>query len=290
MHEYDITLKSVLQRCLAGGSLADWAGVKIARWHNAELAEVRTRRADLLGEDGSGQLVHIELQSHNDALMALRMAEYALSIYRKFGKWASQIVLYVGNERLRMRRVLGAPGWSYQYRLVDIREIDSAMLLKSRNLDDNVLAILAGGTDRREITRRILHQIARTRGLPRERAMAELLKLSGLRGSVGVIIREETERMPILDDIMDHPVIGPVRRKAMKIGMEKGLERGRQQGRQEGRTEGEREILIYQARKRFGKVPTWAREYIVTAKGPELKRIAANLLSAASIKELLLHS
>ena len=287
MHEYDVTLKSVLHRCFAGGVLALWAGISITRWHNAELPEVRTRRADLLGEDSARRLIHIELQSRNDDDMALRMAEYALAIYRKFRKWPIQIVLYVGNERLRMRRTLGGPGWTYRFRIADIREVDSAVLLRSNNLDDNILAILAGGNDRRKITRMILRRIDRSRGAVRERALAELLKLAGLRGSAGIIIKEETERMPILDDIMDHPVIGPERRKAMKLGMEKGLEKGLQRGRQEGRTEGERQTLIRLATKRFGKLPVWARERLDSAGKKKLDRLSIRLLTASSLEELL---
>ena len=97
--------------------------------------------------------------------------------------------------------------------------------------------------------------------------------------------------MPILDDIMDHPVIGPERRKAMKLGMEKGLEKGMekglQRGRQEGLTEGERQTLIRLATKRFGKLPAWARERLDSAGKKKLDRLSIRLLTASSLEELL---
>ena len=57
------------------------------RWHNAELPKVEQIRVDLLGETADGELIHIELQSTNDPLTALRMMEYSLRVYRLFGRF-----------------------------------------------------------------------------------------------------------------------------------------------------------------------------------------------------------
>ncbi len=38
---------------------------------------------------------HFELQSTNNPHMPLRMAEYALGVYRQFGSFPRQLVLYV---------------------------------------------------------------------------------------------------------------------------------------------------------------------------------------------------
>jgi predicted transposase YdaD len=46
--------------------------------------------------------------------------------------------------------------------------------------------------------------------------------------------------MPILDDIMDHDLLGPL------------IRRGQQEGRQEGRHEGELTVILRLLRKRFG--------------------------------------
>jgi hypothetical protein len=91
MREYDIALKSILMR-LPGTVIQELTGFAITRWHNDELPQVRNPRVDLLGETTDGRLVHIELQSTNDPDMALRMAEYAWAIYRKFGQFPEQIV------------------------------------------------------------------------------------------------------------------------------------------------------------------------------------------------------
>ena len=92
MHEYDITLKGVLRR-LTGSVLREITGFKVSGWHNAELPEVRSLRADMLGEASDGSLIHIELQSTNRSAMALRMLEYATAIHRQFGRFPHQGVL-----------------------------------------------------------------------------------------------------------------------------------------------------------------------------------------------------
>jgi predicted transposase YdaD len=141
MHEYDTVLKSLLQNS-PNSILQTLAGVKVDGWLNVELPEVMQTRVDLLGESSSLGLVHLELQSTNDRHMALRMAEYALRVYRKFEILPKQIVLYVGQERARMPTELRSPQHSFRYDLIDLRNTDAQPLLSSAHLADNVLAIL----------------------------------------------------------------------------------------------------------------------------------------------------
>ena len=98
-------------------------------------------RLDLLGETAAGGLIHVELQSSNDAAMALRMAQYCLSLFRLFGRFPQQIVLYVGESKMRMESELLGPGMLFAYRLIDIRTLDGDRLLESEELSDNVIAI-----------------------------------------------------------------------------------------------------------------------------------------------------
>jgi hypothetical protein len=79
LHEYDTVLKTLLQHS-PNSIIRQITGTSIERWHNVEIPRVEQMRVDLLGEGANGELVHIELQSTNDPLMALRMAEYSLRI------------------------------------------------------------------------------------------------------------------------------------------------------------------------------------------------------------------
>jgi len=277
MHEYDIALKTVLTR-VAGNVLQELTGFAVARWINTELPEVRNLRADLLGETADGRLVHIELQSTNDTDMALRMAEYAWAIYRRFRRFPEQIVLYVGEAPLRMRHALGGGSVSIRYRLMDIREFDAEPLLASGRLEDNVIAVLMRLGDERQAVRRILRSIAESEPASREAALSELLILAGLR-SLSEVVKQEAEQVPILNDIMDHPIFGPRIRE--------GMAWGRREGREEGRAEGRREVVLRLAEKRFGAIPGWAMQRIEAMSAADLDQLALRLLDAGSIEELL---
>ena len=277
MHEYDTALKRALQR--PGGTvLAQLTGLVVNQWHNVELPLVNSRRVDLLGEDAYWRLVHIELQSRNDPAMALRMAEYSYAIYRCFGRFPESVVLYVGQAALRMAGRLEGPNSWFECRMVDIRELDGERLIESGELGDNIVAILARLADRRGAVRRILGRIAGLAVDERETALTELMILAGLR-RLGPIVREEVKKMPILDDIMDHEVLGPIKRL--------GLEMGRQEGRQEGFFQGERTILTRLIEKRFGPVPVWAHARLSAMTLAETEDAALRLLDAASLTDLL---
>ena len=73
--------------------------------------------------------------------------------------------------------------------------------------------------------------------------------------------------MPILDDIMDHDILGPAIRQ--------------------GRREGEQTVVIRQIEKRFGPVPAWARQRLEAMSAPEVEETALRLLDALSLEELL---
>src|ERR1700737_2508520 len=122
MQDYDATLKLLL-RGSAQAPLRELIGASIETWLDVELPKVQNPRVDLLGDADSGALVHIELQSTNDPSMPLRMAEYALAIFRQLGRLPKQIALYVGMPAVRMETRLAGPGFAFEYELVDIRSL-----------------------------------------------------------------------------------------------------------------------------------------------------------------------
>ncbi len=272
MHEYDIALKNVIRR-LSGRVLESLTGFAIERWHNVELPEVRSLRADIIGETSDGRIVHLELQSSNDADMALRMAEYALAIYRALRQFPEQIVLYVGREPLRMPGNLTGSALSFRCRMVDMREWDGDALLDSANVEDNVIAVLTRLSNARAAVRRILHRISESPSAERVTALRELTILAGLR-NLGDVIIKETTTMPILDDIMDHDFLGPAFR------------RERREGRLEGRLEGEQAVIVRQVEKRFGPLPATARQRIEHMAVDELEETALRLLDARGLEDL----
>ena len=79
-------------------------------------------------------LIHLELQSSNEATMPLRMAEYCLGIFRLFRKFPRQILVYVGEAPLRMESELRGPDVWFRYDATDIRTLDGDPLLESPQL------------------------------------------------------------------------------------------------------------------------------------------------------------
>jgi hypothetical protein len=155
---------------------------------------------------------------------------------------------------------------SFRCRIVDIRELDGDALLLSPNPEDSLIAVLMRLRDERAAVRKILRRIGENEPARREVAVRELIILAGLR-SLGAIIEEETQKMPILDDIMDHDLLGPKLRRE--------------------RLEGEQTIVMRQIEKRFGAIPAWARQRLEAMSAGELEETALRLLDVQSLESLL---
>jgi hypothetical protein len=264
MHEYDTVLNSLLQDP-RNGILELITGVKIGRWLNVEMPEVTQPRVDLLGETvGDRSLVGVELQSYNDALLPLRMAEYSLHVYRLHRRFPKQYVLYVGNAAMNMASELVGPNFYCRYEIIDIRDVSEDWLLRSPFDADNILAILANHRDHRETIRRILERIATLEGAARKSALKKVRILAGLR-KFGDTMLTEVKRMPIVvDSTMDPP--GRVSRILAE--------------------EGERIVIRRLIAKRFGEVPAWVEERLTGLSGPELEEVSLRLLDITNIDGL----
>jgi len=281
MNQYDVALKSVLGR-LTGTFLRQLTGCAVTRWHNVELTAIQNRRVDMLGETADEVLIHIELQSTNDAGMGLRMLEYAAAIRRQFARFPRQIVLYVGDAPLRMSCEMTGPQLSFGCGVVDIRVLDSEALIASEHVEDNIIAILTRLGNEPEAVRRILGGIARCETSRRAEALDELMVLAGLR-SLAPVIEEEIAQMPLMNDIMDHPFYGPRIRK----GREEGLEEGLQKGLQKGRLDATRQLVLSLTADRFGPLPADIRQRIESMPAPALEQTALRLRRVASLDDLL---
>src|SRR5258708_25000299 len=108
-----------------------------------------------------------------------------------------------------MKNFVEGPNLSYRFDMVDIRDLDGERLLKSGNLGDNVIAILTRLGSHPDTVRRILKRIAAGRPGERERALSELVIVSGLRRLTGEGKRE-AKKMPIFDDIKGNQGLRPL--------------------------------------------------------------------------------
>jgi predicted transposase YdaD len=140
-------------------------------------------------------------------------------------------------------------------------------------MGNNVLAVLTRFGEQPKVVRGILERIAGGSPEGRDQALAELFIVAELRKLSGNVKRE-VEKMPILLDIMDNEVLGPVLRKGLR------------QGRLEGRVEGQVEILLSLIQKRFGRIPPAVAQRIAALKPAKLKRVGLRLLDAQRIEDL----
>jgi hypothetical protein len=273
MQEYDVALKLLLQGP-ARLTMRELTSTVVEKWLDVELPKVQNLRLDLLGEAADGSLVHIELQSGNDVTRPLRMAEYCLGVFRLLRKFPRQILLYVGEAPLRMDSELRGPDVSFRYRAVDIREVDGDLLLESKEVGDNVIAILARLRDHKDAIRRIVVKIEASVEIDRETALQALLILAGLRG-LEELVEEEARKVPIFYDILDNKVLGREFKKGLK------------EGELKGELKGELRVLRRQIEKRFGAIPERVEEHLATRSTTELEELSVRVLDAQSIEDLL---
>ena len=81
--------------------------------------------------------------------------------------------------------------------------------------------------------------------------------------------------MPILNDILEHKVLG----REFKRGREEGVQQGVQQ---EAAT-----MLRRLIERRFGAIPIWAAEKLAHRSTAELEELSMRVLDAQSLEELL---
>lgn len=130
-------------------------------------------------------------------------------------------MLYVGYEPLRMPSQLIGDDVSFAYRLLDIRELDSEPLIESDRVADNVLAILGRLRSEKVDVHRTLARIAHSPPSTRNLALNEWTILAGLR-RLRSIIETEIHSMPVVLDIMDHDLFGPILKKGILRAGKKG--------------------------------------------------------------------
>ena len=91
--------------------------------------------------------------------------------------------------------------------------------------------------------------------------------------------------MPILDDIMDHDLLGPKIREGITIGRQEGRQEGLQEGLQQGLQQG-RGVVRRLLEKRFGPLPEWAGERVERLSAAEFEEVALRVLDAGSLEEV----
>ncbi len=255
--KYDLVVKDLFQR--DHPSLLDQltGGVAIVEVLNVELARVEERRADLVFLLADDTLLHVEIQGANDKEIAYREGIYCLLIGQKYRRRVRQVVLYIGQPKMHMEDHLDLGETQVRIRMMDIRELDAKQLMVSGRPGDLALAMLARGGA--EMLREIVKQAGDLKGTDREKVLAQLGLLSGLRCLTGRL-KMEVKSMGINNDFLKNEFV------------------------QDAIRDSEAKILKGQLATRFGSLPKWADERLDQARSVQLQRWLKNVVTANSIE------
>lgn len=246
-------------------------GVSVKAFLNPDLPKLQERRADMVMRLADGSILHVEFQSSNHPRMAYRMAMYHLLLFERYKRLMRHVVLYVGAWRMSMPPRFDSGPMQFACTMTDIREVKAQTLLRTGEPADFALAILAGGG--RERIKQIVARLARLRGPARDRAIAQLIVLSGLRANPREVLRE-VEHMGVVIDYRKNPVL-------MQWWRE-----GVEEGREEGHEEGMRLLLQQTIEAKFGRLPKRAQDRVRKASADELGKWAKKVVAARTLDEV----
>lgn len=258
--KYDLVVKDLFQRDHPGLLDQLTAGVAVREVLSVELARVEERRADLVLLLADGTILHIEFQSGNDKDMPYRVGMYCLLLGQKYRRRVRQIVLYVGQPKLRMDDHVDLGETRAAYTLMDIREMDARTLMASGRPGDLSLAMLANGGPEQLVE--IAKRAGELRGAERERVLSQLVLLAGLRRLTGRL-RMELKTMDVTRDITKNEFVQDVVRNSLA------------------------HMLRGQLETKFGKLPKWVDERLEAATSVQVERWSKKILTADTIEGVL---
>ncbi len=236
MHSKDITLKDIFEEIPQRLSkILAPAPIKELLPTNFPSTELRV---DFLARLEDESILHIEFQSFNDPNMPFRMLRYYLAILERYpNSPIKQLLVYVGNRKLRMKSRLRLRNLSFSYEILDIRQIDCKVLLESPDPMDRLLACLCKVEDEAYLIEKLIKTMESMNEEERKDYLLKALTLTELRPNLRIRLTEEVRHMPIV--VRPEDIRLPKRKLKKDILYRLGLEEGKQIGLEEGRKEGE---------------------------------------------------
>ncbi len=183
-------------------------------------------RVDFLARLEDESILHIEFQSFNDPNMPFRMLRYYLAILERYpNSPIKQLLVYVGNRKLRMKSRLRLRNLSFSYEMIDIRQIDCRVLLESPDPMDRLLACLCKVEDEAYLIEKLIKTMESMNEEERKDYLLKALTLTELRPNLRIRLTEEVRHMPIVVRPEDIKLSKRKLRKDIlyRLGLEEGL-------------------------------------------------------------------
>ena len=154
-----------------------------------KLQRTKEREADFLkiitNDKGEKFILHIEYQVSNDDEMVHRMIDYWNLLVRKYDLRVEQYVIFLGDEKPTMKVKVDYPNMKFHYRLINFKELDAQLFLKSNVPEEMILAIL--GDYRNDNAFKIVYDVVKRieqlepQTLEKQKIFQQLLVLGRLR-------------------------------------------------------------------------------------------------------------
>ncbi len=191
-------------------------------------------RVDFLARLEDESILHIEFQSFNDPNMPFRMLRYYIAILERYPNSSiKQLLVYVGNRKLRMKSRLRLRNLSFSYEILDIRQIDCKVLLESPDPMDRLLACLCKVEDEVYLIEKLIKTMESMNEEERKDYLLKALTLTELRPNLRIRLTEEVRHMPIV--VRPEDIRLPKRKLKKDLLYRLGLEEGKQIGLEEGK-------------------------------------------------------
>jgi hypothetical protein len=201
--------------------------------------------------------------------MPYREGIYCLLLGKKYRRRIRQAVIYLGEAKMRMQDKLDLGQTKVAYTLIDIRDINAATLMASGRPADLPLAMLARGGP--EQLAEILKRAASLKDSERDKVIAEMAQLSGLRRLQGTPIME-LDRMTSAIDIF---------RRIPKV--QALIQSARLEASHTARVQ----MLREQLKAKFRALPKWADEKLESATPLQIRRWSRKFATADTLEGVL---
>ncbi len=229
----DITVKEIIQAITE--DLAKYIlniEIKDIKFIDKELKRIEKREADIVALcqiDGSSKILHIEIQNDNQNIMPRRMLRYYNDIKIRFPNIeVLQYLIYIGKKRVTMQSQIKEQHLYYEFKIIDMHQVDCEKLIKLDTPDTLVLSILCDfkGKDERDILLYIIKRLEElvddTNELGKYMLMLETLSenrnlKSKLKEAENMLREIKFENLP-----------------SYEIGLEQGIKEGIEKGIQDG--------------------------------------------------------